>query len=81
MNTGPGSWSGLRPLLVTGWCTGSRLGVPVLMERFAPGRVVGAKEALHGKRHDEKDEDDKAKEAKKAEKTKKAERPYQDLRS
>ena len=53
----------------------------MLMGRFAPGRVVGAKEALHGKRHDEKDEDDKVKEAKKAKKTKKAERPYQDLRS
>jgi hypothetical protein len=48
----------------------------VLMERFAPGRVVGAKEARHGKRHDEKDEDDKAKEAKKAKETKKAEYPY-----
>jgi hypothetical protein len=37
---------------------------------------VGAKEARHGKRHDEKDEDDKAKEAKKAKETKKAEYPY-----
>jgi hypothetical protein len=38
---------------------------------------VGAKEARHGKRHDEKAEDDKAKKAKK---TKKAEYPYQDLK-
>jgi len=45
------------------------------MERFTPGRV-GAKEALHGKRHDKKDEDDKAKKAKKAKKTKKDEYPY-----
>jgi hypothetical protein len=50
------------------------------MERFAPGRV-GAKEACHGKRHDEKDEDDKAKTAKTAKKTKKAEYPYKDLKS
>jgi hypothetical protein len=41
---------------------------------------VGAKEARHGKRHDEKAKDDKAKEAKKAKKTKKAEYPYQDLK-
>jgi hypothetical protein len=44
--------------------------------KVRPGRVVGAKEARHGKRHDEKDEDDKAKEAKKAKKTKKNEYPY-----
>jgi hypothetical protein len=36
------------------------------MERFAPGRV-GAKEARHGNKHDEKAKDDKAKTAKKAE--------------
>jgi hypothetical protein len=47
-----------------------------LMERLVPGRVVGGKEALHGKKHDEKAEDDKAKKAKKAKKTKKAEYPY-----
>ena len=29
------------------------------MERFVPGRV-GGKEALHGKKHDEKAKDDKA---------------------
>jgi hypothetical protein len=40
------------------------------MERIAPG-PVGGKEALHGKRHDEKVKDNKAKKAKKAEKTKK----------
>jgi hypothetical protein len=40
------------------------------MERFAPGRVAGGKEARHGKRHDEKDK------AKTAKKTKKAEYPY-----
>ena len=51
------------------------------MERFAPGRVVGGKEARYGKRHDEKDEDDKAKTAKTAKKTKKAEYPYKDLKS
>ena len=54
------------------------------MERFAPGRVVGGKEARHGERHAKKDEDDKAKKAKKAKKTKKtkkAEYPYKDLKS
>jgi hypothetical protein len=30
----------------------------VLTKRFAPGRVVSGKEALHGKKHDEKAEDD-----------------------
>ncbi len=36
------------------------------MERFAPGRgVVGAKEARHGKKHDQKAKDDKAKKDKK----------------
>jgi hypothetical protein len=38
------------------------------MERFAPGRVVGGKEARHGKKHDEKAKDDKAKKAKKTKK-------------
>ncbi len=46
------------------------------MERFVPGRVVGGKEALHGKKHDEKAKDDKVEKAKKAKKTKKAEYPY-----
>ena len=44
------------------------------MERFVPGRVVGAKEARHGKKHEEKAKDDtakKAKDAKNAEKDKK----------
>jgi hypothetical protein len=41
------------------------------MERFAPGRVVGAKEARHGKKHDEKAEDDKAKKDKDAKDAKK----------
>jgi hypothetical protein len=42
-----------------------------LMERFVPGRV-GGKEALHGKKHDEKAKDDKAKKAKKAKNPKNA---------
>ena len=41
------------------------------MERFAPGRVAGGKEARHGKKHDEKAEDDKAKKDKDAKKDKK----------
>ena len=51
------------------------------MERFAPGRVVGGKEARRGKKHDEKAKDDKAEKAEKATKAKKAEYPYQDLKS
>jgi len=41
------------------------------MERFAPGRVAGAKEACHGKKHDEKAKDDKAKKDKDAKDAKK----------
>jgi len=41
------------------------------MERFAPGRVAGAKEARHGKKHDEKAKDDKAKKDKDAKDAKK----------
>jgi hypothetical protein len=51
------------------------------MERFAPGRVAGGKEARHGKRYDEKDKAKTAKTAKTAKKTKKAEYPYKDLKS
>jgi len=41
------------------------------MERFAPGRVAGAKESRHGKKHDEKAKDDKAKKDKDAKDAKK----------
>ncbi len=41
------------------------------MERFVPGRVVGGKEALHGKKHDEKAKDGKAKKDKDAKNAKK----------
>ena len=45
------------------------------MERFAPWRV-GGKEALHGKKHDEKAKDDKAKKDKNPKDAKKDDSSY-----
>jgi hypothetical protein len=66
---GPGGGSG--PLSLLGGVADPGRGYHAYRKVRPPGRVVGAKEARHGKKHDEKAKDDKAKKDKDAKNVKK----------